>query len=261
MLTPPAVLLSVLPTALSGQTWAWPWVLALVPALLGASAGAPILLSATDPVVLPDPRKRGNNLLAAGTNVGQAIYALLVALVIAAPAAGLVLLGTLKQWPAVPWVGVAVGVVAGVASAWGLGELAVRRLTAHGPDLLARLRGGPEGGWAAVGAGVAPGQEPVRSGGVELAWVLVLLCWIPIFPQGLVPMVFKLAGSSHRAWFLALYLPCPLQWPVLVAMVVVGLAMLLAVVRVYRRAVPAGQRRRPTGLAKVLCRIAPGQDT
>lgn len=276
LLAPPAVVLSVVPTALSGQTWAWPWVLALVPALLGASAGVPLLLSVTDPVVLPDPKRRGDNLLAGGSNIGQAIYALLLVLLIAAPGAGLVLLGDLNDLPVLGWAGVVVGVLAGVGSAWGLGELAVRRLTDHGPELLTRLRGGPDplGPAPRVATHPASGDraagdptagDPVAAGrrrpGAGLAWLLVFLCWIPIFPQGLVAMVFKLTGTSHRAWFLALYLPRPLQWPVLVLMVVLGLAMLLAVVPLYRYAVPPEQRRRPTGFARLLWRIAPGRDS
>ncbi|WP_328855235.1 histidine kinase [Microbispora hainanensis] len=52
------------------------------------------------------------------------------------------------------------------------------------------------------------------------------LCWvlwpIPLFPQGLVAMVFKLVGSPVKSWFLALHVPEPFQWPVIVGMIALG---------------------------------------
>ncbi|WP_228641770.1 histidine kinase [Microtetraspora sp. AC03309] len=52
------------------------------------------------------------------------------------------------------------------------------------------------------------------------------LCWLPLFPQGLVAMVMKLVGSPERSWFLALYLPEPLQWPTIIGMICLGGVML-----------------------------------
>ncbi|WP_189246926.1 sensor histidine kinase [Streptosporangium pseudovulgare] len=57
---------------------------------------------------------------------------------------------------------------------------------------------------------------------VALGWGLG---WLPLFPQGLVAMSFKIFGSDERSWFLALYLPGPLQWPMIVFNVLLGLAM------------------------------------
>ncbi|MEV7802135.1 sensor histidine kinase [Microbispora sp. NPDC088329] len=52
------------------------------------------------------------------------------------------------------------------------------------------------------------------------------LCWalwpIPLFPQGLVAMVLKLVGSPVKSWFLALHMPQPFQWPVIVGMIALG---------------------------------------
>ncbi|MCT9934724.1 sensor histidine kinase [Planotetraspora sp. A-T 1434] len=58
---------------------------------------------------------------------------------------------------------------------------------------------------------------------MALCWAL---CWIPLIPQGFVTMGFKLAGASEKAWFLALYLPEPWQWPVIVGMIALGATML-----------------------------------
>jgi len=59
-----------------------------------------------------------------------------------------------------------------------------------------------------------------------LAGACLGLGWIPLFPQGLVPAIMKLTETPTRSWFLALYLPDPYQWPVIGAMLVLGLAML-----------------------------------
>jgi hypothetical protein len=60
------------------------------------------------------------------------------------------------------------------------------------------------------------------------------LCWIPLFPQGIVALVMKLAGTPSRSWFLALYLPAAYQWFVIAAMVGIGLTMLTTAVRITR---------------------------
>jgi hypothetical protein len=59
-----------------------------------------------------------------------------------------------------------------------------------------------------------------------LAGVCLGLCSIPLVPQGLVPAVMKLTEVPTRSWFLALYMPDAYQWPVIAAMLGLGLAML-----------------------------------
>jgi hypothetical protein len=56
--------------------------------------------------------------------------------------------------------------------------------------------------------------------------VCLIVCWIPLIPQGLVPMAFLLGGVPARSWFLALYMPEPLQWATAGAMVALGLALM-----------------------------------
>ena len=72
-------------------------------------------------------------------------------------------------------------------------------------------------------ARLAPPARRQALGGACLA-----LCSIPLFPQGLVPAVMKLTETPARSWFLALYLPDPYQWPMIAAMLALGLAMLRA---------------------------------
>lgn len=68
------------------------------------------------------------------------------------------------------------------------------------------------------------------------------LCWVPLVPQGLVPLAIKLTGGTNRVWFAALYLPGGvLQWSVITVMLAVGAVMLAVAVRgtpALRRAVP-----------------------
>ncbi|MEU4829998.1 histidine kinase [Streptosporangium sp. NPDC023615] len=60
---------------------------------------------------------------------------------------------------------------------------------------------------------------------VGLGWGLG---WLPLFPQGMVAGVMKLIDIEHRSWFLALYLPGPLQWPLIAFNILLGLTMYAA---------------------------------
>jgi ABC-2 type transport system permease protein len=90
-----------------------------------------------------------------------------------------------------------------------------------------------------------PGQPqlpPLHLGQTILVYLCWSLAWLPLFPQGLVPLVFMLVGSPPvRSWFLALYLPPAWQWPVVLAMIALGLAMVAVAVEIPRR-----HRRRHT---------------
>jgi ABC-2 type transport system permease protein len=116
---PMANLLTVVATALSGQRVAWPWVLALIPALL----------SVVGPIPGLDPQKRGGNLLGFGDDgaqAGQAFLMLLLVPLTALPAVAVMLAGTLLDQPRVAWAGVPAGMLAGALFAWLLGGIAQR---------------------------------------------------------------------------------------------------------------------------------------
>jgi ABC-2 type transport system permease protein len=55
---------------------------------------------------------------------------------------------------------------------------------------------------------------------------------IALFPQALVPAVFKLGDASSRLWFLALYVPEPWQWPCIVVMAGIGAGALVVAWRI-----------------------------
>ncbi|GLX01885.1 hypothetical protein [Microtetraspora sp. NBRC 16547] len=212
---PAAVFLSLAGTLASGQTWAWPWVLGLLPALLGGGAGVIVLLAVTSLVPGTDPHKRGGNPLSTGADetaeTGLAWLVLVAVPATALPAAGAMLLN--------PWAGIATGVLTGALSAWGLGRIAYRRLETHGIDLLNLMKYGPAPETTKPTTADLPIQHRI---GVTVSYSIA---WLPLFPQGLAPMFMKIFGVEDRGWFLALHLPPIWQWPTIIFMIALGLLM------------------------------------
>jgi ABC-2 type transport system permease protein len=132
---PIAILAAAILPGATGQAWAYPWVLGLLPALIGTAAGFIVLLS----VYWPYPMPQGENPFALGNNTRPgfsraAVRFLSVAILAVGAVPSLILLLVGAGWFAVP-----VGVVTGALAAWQLGRLAEQRLLARGPELLARL--------------------------------------------------------------------------------------------------------------------------
>lgn len=232
--TPVVVVLSVVPTLLSGQTWAWSWLAALVPALLGAGAGTIVLVSVLRPVPMTDPHKRSGNLLENGTDFTQVLLMLVLVGSAGAPA-----FLTVRYGPS--WLGAVVGVSTGAGLAWLLGDLAAKRLAATGPDLLATMRstvarkqvaGGVD--WGSVGAsldGVDLGDRRLRidkasSRRKAVVYLCLSLCWVPLVAQGVVPAYLGWADPERTSWFLARRMPEAWHWPTVAVMVLLGLALL-----------------------------------
>jgi ABC-2 type transport system permease protein len=238
LLTAPLVLvLSIVPTLLSDQTWAWPWLAALVPALLGGGAGVIVLISVLRPVPMTDPHKRSGNLLENGTDFTQVLLMLVLVAATAAPA-----YLTVRYGP--DWAGAGVGVATGVLLAWLLGDLAAKHLEATGPALLATMRAATsrksnltgDVDWDQLSAtleGVDLGESrlgiaqasPARRAAV---YVLFTVCWIPLIAQGAVPAVLKYTDPDRNSWFVARLVPESLHWPVVGVMVLLGLGLLAA---------------------------------
>jgi ABC-2 type transport system permease protein len=151
----------------------------------------------------------------------------------ALPAGAVVLAGTAWDQPLLTWAGIPAGLLSGAFFAWLLGGIAYRRLRAHGPEMLALMRSGTA---PAKSAGVGGMQLPPMPRSMAiLVYVCWSLFWLPLFPQGLVPLVVKLIGTPIRSWFLALYLPSIWQWPVIIGMIALGLAMVATAYRIQRR--------------------------
>lgn len=233
---PPTVALTLTMLALTGRHDLWPWLAALVPALLGGGAGVTVLVSVLRPVPMTDPHRRGGNLLENGTDFAQVLLVLVLTAATAAPAYFAVRLA-----PA--WAGPAVGLISGAVSAWLLGRLAAARLESSAPELLHHLRTGlppkrtrprplpalepgrphlpkPDLGLERLGLDLAP------TGWRAYVIVSLTLCWVPLVAQGIVPALMLTTGKVTRSWFLALHLPGHLQWPTIVAMIALGLALL-----------------------------------
>jgi ABC-2 type transport system permease protein len=252
---PAMVVLTVGLTAFSGQTWAWPWVLAALPALLGGTAGLMVLVSVARPVQQKDPQLRtgpfdtSDDPSAAGAVMGQTYLMLLLAALTAVPGCALVLLGAVWHRPALQGAGVLVGVGVGVGLTWWGGRVAARRLADRGAELMDLLRLGPEAG--KLGGGPADGRPEVdlprrTSAAVGALWIVGMLC---IFPQGLVPLAFALFGVDQqvRVWFVARYLPVAIQVPVAVGFVVLGALAVWWAESIRRRAAGRPDRARPAG--------------
>jgi hypothetical protein len=92
-------------------------------------------------------------------------------------------------------------------------------------DTIAEGRGGPRLNLNVAKEGLAARLAPPARRDA-LAGACLALCSIPLFPQGLVPAVMKLTETPAFSWFLALYLPDAYQWPLIVAMIALGLVML-----------------------------------
>lgn len=200
----------------SGYSWAWPWVAALVPALLGGGAGLIVYASVFGLVPGPDAHKRPSNPLERADTTGQSNVLFWVGMLPAAPALAVVALGEQLGLPWLTWAGLPIGLVTGVLVARWLGSLAVNRLTTHGSGLLDTMRTGR--------AAVAVRPRTSRRGGTieGLTWGLGSIL---LLPQGLIPLIFILSGVEARSWFLAMYLPPVSGVPVAVVGILGGVAL------------------------------------
>lgn len=140
--TPLTILATLAFIPLSGQSWAWPWVLASTPALLGGGGGGGLLVLVSVMALAPgpDPRQGRANPLEQGNSGGQAIYLFFLGLLPPLPALAVVLSGTLLENDLLRWTGSLVGLVTGIGVAWWFGHIAVQRLEKRGPELLSLMR-------------------------------------------------------------------------------------------------------------------------
>jgi ABC-2 type transport system permease protein len=241
---PLTVAVSLAFTAYSGYSWAWPWVAALVPALLGGGLGLMSFASVTALVPGPDAHKRPDNPLDRADTTGQSNVLFWAALVLAVPAAAVVTLGTVLDSPILRWLGAPIGVATGVLLARWLGRVAADRLTAHGPELLFLMktgRAGRPGTAAGVGARAKPELTKRQEWAAGLSWIFGSLA---LFPQGLVPLLFLIIGARVKSWFLALYLPHAWSWVTVAVMISTGTVLYTQAIRLSsgrtsRRTAPA----------------------
>ncbi|MDT8912157.1 hypothetical protein [Amycolatopsis sp. PS_44_ISF1] len=136
------LLAAVLPGAL-GKPGAYPWVLGLAPALLGAGAGVLMLQSVFLAFPLPDQRRSSSPWSSGGrpgcSRVLLMFATMLLMVVGVLPVLVLGIAGAVADLPVLQWLGVPAGVATGALLAWWWGAIAQRRLATHGPELLATV--------------------------------------------------------------------------------------------------------------------------
>jgi ABC-2 type transport system permease protein len=139
LIGPYSVLLSIAGLLIAGTADEWAWILGLLPAALGGAVGVSILVS----VVAPEPLDDGGGPTPAWT---LKVYAsLILTCVTVVPALALLIIGAVTAASWMSWLAVPVGVLCGLASAIGLGSLAVKVLARRGPEILQALATSPAG--------------------------------------------------------------------------------------------------------------------
>ncbi len=119
---PVAVVAGVLGTAFSAQPWAWPWVAALTPALLLGGAGVLIYASARVPLPLD---ATGGPTAAYSVKVQLCLYATALT---AAPAAAVLVVGTVTGDALLDWAAVPTALVVGTVLLVALTRAATRQV-------------------------------------------------------------------------------------------------------------------------------------
>ena len=147
-----------------------------------------------------------------------------LAALVTAPAAALPLAGLLTGNVVLSWSGVPVGVILGGATYFLAGRLATARLTAYGPELLTRIRGGKVTRRSRTTESGRP--MPVRT--AALCWTAHVAGFVVLVMQVAVPSVLHAAGSELPAAFAVGSLPAGLRIAALGALAVLGAAGIAA---------------------------------
>ncbi|MEU8424125.1 hypothetical protein AB0C15_24975 [Micromonospora sp. NPDC048835] len=190
--------------------------LCTLPALLGAGAAVPVWVSLLRVRPVADPRHptAADN----PTDIVSVLVATAAGLLAATPVLALVVWGP----PEVAWLLPLVGLLSGAAAYGGGVWLADERLARRGTDVLAAA-----GRRSRPAETVLPLTWDVRwyRENRSTAWALVLLTvgWIPVIPQGVLPLAFGMDG----AWIVAGHLDGGARTTVALVMVGLGVAMLL----------------------------------
>ncbi|GCE29726.1 hypothetical protein KDA_52100 [Dictyobacter alpinus] len=228
LVAPVTLLLTLTLTWWSQQDWAWPWVLAIVPALLGGTAGLLALVSVFLLVPLTEPWKRNQSPIVTGPDNGQITLQmrlmLLLVIGLGLPPAVIVLAGTLLHLPNMQWFGVLVGIGEGILFPWWSGRLAIQRLEERGSELLNVMRHGKA---VQMKRATHTQHEELPKGKSAVIALLIISGILATIPQGIVALIFNLAGIQKRVWFAALYLPPPFQLPASLIFLLLGISALV----------------------------------
>ncbi|WP_152362236.1 hypothetical protein [Microlunatus speluncae] len=139
---PPAALVSAVVIMITGEHWAWPAVLAGLPALIGVASGIAILVSAVGVSPGVDPRRRVGPNDAGGDMTLQVNLSLWICMLLVTPTAGALAVGFAALQPWGPWAAVLIGLLNGALGYWLLGKITISYLTDRLPSLFTRIRYG-----------------------------------------------------------------------------------------------------------------------
>lgn len=139
---PRVLLVSVVFVVVGQFWWAVPYLVAAIPAMLGAAAGAAVLTSAIGVSPGVDPRRRvGPN--DANGNIALHIWVVIFAIMLCSlPTVGAIVWAAVSGSPLVLALAVVVGVVNGFGAAWLLGRIAIGYLRTRMVDVFSRIRYG-----------------------------------------------------------------------------------------------------------------------
>ncbi|SFJ76762.1 ABC-2 type transport system permease protein [Paenibacillus sp. UNC496MF] len=238
MVGPVAFFAAATAIAISGHYWTIPFALSLTAAALGAGGGLVVLNSVYRLEPMIDAHKRGNNLFDHPVGWWQFMSLFVLALILLAPTFGVLLLGTALESEELLLLGVPAGIATGWLYYWGFGRLAYIRLEAKGPELLNFMLRGKEGAAQQSEAGdTKPTFDAVTKSMSPRIQLIFYGCMfvgmLATFPQGLVPLIIKLAGGGAPSWFLALFLSEVYQWSMIAFMLVCGVLLLGNMSRLY----------------------------
>ncbi|WP_031070791.1 hypothetical protein [Streptomyces sp. NRRL S-118] len=239
---PLTLLLTLAGTLVHGDPDLLPWALAGNIAALGGGSGLLIWASVAVLVPGPDPRKSKNSPMDHGDVTGQSFLMFFLVALAVGPTLGVAWAGHALERPALLWASLPVALLTGVLSHVLLGSVAARKLRDQGPELLHLMRSGAPSSTATPEEGV--GKSPFETMSAQrqtLMWTAMAVGLIGLLPQGLVPLGIKLSGSPDKVWFLALHVSDPWQWPVIAAMVLIGVSGFWAAYGLYRAEKSRGQ--------------------
>jgi ABC-2 type transport system permease protein len=133
---PAGLLLTVVLTAVSGQAWSWPWVLAAEPAMVIGCGGLLVLIGAWSVNALaPDGGPSPARVLK--THVALIV----VPVVVLFPAAALLIPGMVGHSLLLRWLAVPVAITWAALLSWRAARAATRRLESRGPEIFSAVRG------------------------------------------------------------------------------------------------------------------------
>ncbi|WP_460945734.1 hypothetical protein [Okibacterium endophyticum] len=139
---PRAVLVTVVFLLIGQAWWAVPYLIAAIPATIGAAAGAAVLTSAVGVSPGVDPRRRvGPN--DANGNISLHVWVVIAALSLTVlPTVAVIVWAAISGSGLVTVLAAVVGVANGFGAAWLLGAIAIRYLRTRMSDVFSRIRYG-----------------------------------------------------------------------------------------------------------------------